>query len=212
MRTKTVSSIFALVLLILSVSADPGLGAAELSVTLDITELGKLIWEIWKAKSAEAKASVGTDELLREMNLLVAQREVFIPRFKKFVLRPVPPSEKDFVSADLRPLALQMRSTVARIETMLKKIDPHFAAAESEVHIKATSVAEERRYQTREAIRLLDGRGAEIDASDLVRRLDKGTCDLRQVIHDIRKASAPTPPALSEEDKRCGVTAATSTP
>jgi hypothetical protein len=213
MLTRTARRVLTLVVLVIvSVSANPGPAGADVSITIDVGEIAKLIWEIWKVKSAEAKASGRIDELVREMNLLVAQREVFIPRFVEFVrVRATGPSGDDLAGVSLRDLALEMRRTVKRIETMLKKIDPKFATVASEIHIKATQVAQERRAKTDETLLVLDGRGGMIDASDLVSRLRKGTCDLRQVIHDIRKASGQTP-ALSEEDKVCGVKAATSTP
>ena len=190
-------------LAVLSQFANPSIvQAVGFDLKLDVTEFAKIAWNMWTSASSDAKAAVPVNDLIREMNLLVGQREAFLPRFEDYVAGE---TRDPGLPIRLRAEALDMMSIAQRIQNMLRKLDPTFSATHSEVHIQSTGVATSRAAKAEETVRVFDSRGALIDRRDLIRRLRTGTCDLWQVIHNIRVASGQQPEPLSARDKECGV-------
>jgi hypothetical protein len=171
----------------------------QINLDLGLGEVFKLWWERWKSLSDDAKKNVPVEDLIREMNNLVGQRENFIPPFEQYV-HGVP------VDTELlRNEASAMLKTAKNIEDMVKKLDPGFASAHSEVHIRSVKIAADRSVNSSETVQIFDSRGVNINRDDLIRRLRIGTCDLRQVIRNIRSAAGLKPEPLSPEDKGCKV-------
>jgi hypothetical protein len=202
------------VLLSLSLSyfANPSLAEVNFDLKLDLNEFGRFIWDIWRSLSTDAKATIPLDDLLREMNLLVAQRESFIPRFERAadLTGSGGFSAPSVTGFQLRAEAIEMQGTVRRIQDMLRRVEPRFAAAHSDVHIRAAEVLADRAPKADETVSAFNvsafnPQGARIDLRDLIQRLKKGTCDLRQVIHDMRVAAGHVP-STSDRDRACGVT------
>src|SRR4030095_9279526 len=111
--------------------------AADVKISLDLTEFGKLVWQAWQSSSAEAKKAVRVQDLLAQLNVLVGQRESFLPRFKSFLSRRNARYDVDQDTAvRLRNEATAMLGTVTRIQDMVKRLDSNFAASHSEVHIE----------------------------------------------------------------------------
>ena len=176
--------------------------AGGVDIKLDLTELAKLAWDVWKSTSAESKKRVQVDDIVREMNILVGQREAFLPQLERYVeARASDPA----AVARLRSAAVAMLETARRLEAVVKKIDPAFAMAHSEVHIQATGAAASRGIYSLETVRVFYSDGRNIDYRDLIRRLRAGTCDLRQVIRNLRSAAGQPPGALTQRDMDCGV-------
>jgi hypothetical protein len=172
---------------------------ATVVIDLGLGDVVRAVSEAWRTSSADAKKAVPADELIREMNILIGQREAFLPRFEPFVLgRPTRSSDVE----SLRSEAQAMMATANKIDAMAKKLDPEFVNKHSEVHIEAVSVATERGQKSADTLRVLDGGG--VDHSELLRRLRSGTCDLRRVVHDLRVANGQRA-ELSEKDKACGM-------
>jgi len=135
------------------------------------------------------------------MSTLVGLREAFLPRFAEYVNVDRASSAE---VARLRSQAGEILNVARDLDAMVKKLDPTFASAYSEVQIESVRVATERAFQSEATVRVFDIRGAEIDRRALVRRLEAGTCDLRRVLHDMRVANGMAAP-LSKNDEACGL-------
>jgi hypothetical protein len=178
----------------------------EVQVTFNVTDFAKLIIDTWRSSSAEAKKEVPVEQLLRGMNLLIGRRESFQPKLRAYIV-----SRSNNVT-ELRSAAAEMVAVSSTIEDMLRRLNPKFTTEHSEVHIHAVSVANTRAGLNREVLIFLTKTGgsgkvehARLAESQLLQRLEAGTCDLRRVLRHLRTAEGIDPGPLSERDKQCKV-------
>src|SRR5215475_4422406 len=124
-----------------------------IKVDLGLGDLARASWDIWRSASADAKTAVPASELIQKMSTLVGLREAFLPRFAEYVNVDRASSAE---VARLRSQAGEILNVARDLDTMVKKLDPTFASAHSEVQIESVRVATERAFQSEATVRVFD--------------------------------------------------------